>query len=568
MGRGGLSRIGSLMDGFTQAYDAVDRVTTDAGLRRIAETKPEDFQQYSPDQAAQLEAAANAKDADGNPLYTVQANEGGTYSVTPTAGGDAGTMTPGLRRIEFLGKTYDKPLTDNEQTAIETNAAADFLARRDPAAATKLRIAGLEAKKLTQDDTDQQSIRSAWGTPDDTQPIRGLQRIDAMPTAGSNAHGTLATPQEANESLSSLGGADGLTARSGPVAQAQPVSPDEASAAEARINKVGGSMDSSQAANAEFALRKAGGREAANSYLQRKAPQIIDAYLKAGKIDSAKAFRDFVDSEDGRAYTAEWGRGVRSLAAGDYHGAIDSFQRMYNSQRVPDGNTVKITPNAGGLNYTAEFYGPDGQLLNSITKPTSDIAKYAAQSLAPEKMAEFMAQQQGKREAEGATLDRQIQLEHLRQGGQENREDRRDERLGMRLDVQTEMLDRRLSAGGVTLPQQRSNAEIDAARAAVSGMSSAEILRRSQKATNTGRENPDYDPSIAHAANLAGRRKIGADDYFDSRAGQRTTAQPSQTSIPSRFAQDPAMQGMHLGRQTANGLEVFDQAGKHIGYYR
>ncbi|MCX7173430.1 MAG: hypothetical protein NT159_05830 [Proteobacteria bacterium] len=587
MARGGLTRIGNLINEFNRTYDTVGRVMTDSGLKRIADAQQDQSTAITEKNAPNPDDYTYDEDTGQYvpSLRAVQAGQGDLAPVLPAF--DSKTTT------SFLGKAYDQPLTDNEQTAIKTNAAADLLSRRDPAAATRLRIAGIEAKRLIQDDTDQQSIRAAWGAPDNTQPVRGLQRIDPVPATASNAHGTLATPDEANAELASLGtGASGLAPRSVQAAPAQPmggsINPDEAAAAEAKLRNMGGSINPDeagspqvspgtpgtslgpiQAANADLALRKAGGREAANTYIQRKAPQVIDAYLKAGKIDEAKRLRDFVDSEDGRAYTQEWSHGVRALAVGDYLGAIDTFQRMYNSQRAPDGNTVKLTPSSGGLSYTAEIYGPDGQMINSVTKPTGDIAKYAGMALSPERMAEFMAKNQAAKEHDVTLLDRQVQLEGLRQQGQQTREDRRDDRLDTRLDAQSEMLDRRLStSGGLTQAQQRGNAEIDAARAAVSGMTPSEILRRSQKATNTGRENPDYDPSIARAANLSGRRKIGADDQFDSRAGGQSSPQAAQTSAQSRFTQDPAMQGMRLGRQTANGVEVFDQNGRHVGYYR
>lgn len=585
------------MEGFNQGNDFVGKIVEGSQLNDIANSKPEDFQQYSPDQAAQLEAAAGAKDEAGNPLYNVQANEGGTYSVTPTApDSESGTMTPGLKRIEFRGQTYDKPPTDAEQLAVKSNAMADVISRRDPVTAMRLRVAGLEAKKAGQEDADQQAIRAAWNDPSDMQPIRGLRRIETPPATGSNTHGTLATPKEADDALSSMGtGGSDVATGSAPLVQPQPVSslidPGQAAAAEARLRNVSGSIDPNQTmaadsiirstasgqtstapsvgfAAAEQTLQRSAARPALDAYISRKVPSIINTYLQQGKVDEAKKLRDFVDSSEGRDYAHQWSQGVRKLSIGDYRGALNDWQDLYNRQLYNDGNTVKLTPLNDGSQYRVDLFGPDGTQTGTKTMPTSALAKQAGMSLSPEKLVEFQATQQAKREQEGALLDRQIQLEQMRQSGQESREDRRDDRLGMRLDAQSEMLDRRLSVGGLTLPQQRSNAEIDAARAAVSGMSPAEILRRSQKATNTGRENPDYNPAIAHAANLAGRRKIGADDHFDSRTGQQPAAQPAQTSIPSRFAQDPAMKGMRLGRQTANGIEVFDQTGKHVGHYR
>ena len=87
MGRGGLSRVGRFFDAFNQGYDTVGKVQKGMAISSAADVKPEEQTAYTQDQAQQLEAAASAKDAVGNPLYNVQANEGGTYSVTPTSGG-------------------------------------------------------------------------------------------------------------------------------------------------------------------------------------------------------------------------------------------------------------------------------------------------------------------------------------------------------------------------------------------------------------------------------------------------------------------------------------------------
>lgn len=130
--------------------------------------------------------------------------------------------------------------------------------------------------------------------------------------------------------------------------------------------------------------------------------------------------------------------------------------------------------------------------------------------------------------------------------------------------------DRRLffdpNRGSLTQAQERSNIEIDAARARIAALDPAEVRRRSQKATNTGRENPDYDPSIAREAALASRRKVGTDEFFDSRQGQTPTA-TRVAPVQSRFASDPTMKGHKMGRRTPDGYEVFDASGKLIGHY-
>lgn len=121
----------------------------------------------------------------------------------------------------------------------------------------------------------------------------------------------------------------------------------------------------------------------------------------------------------------------------------------------------------------------------------------------------------------------------------------------------------------LTLPMLRSNAEIDAARKLVAGLSPEEIKRRTAKQTNTGRDNPDFDPTLEHAMTLSNRRKVGADDVFDQRP-QPGAQQPQGTAgdAITRFRADPSMKDHRLGKLTENGTEVFDSTGKLIGHYR
>ncbi|MBP9906571.1 MAG: hypothetical protein KBF66_13500 [Rhodoferax sp.] len=140
----------------------------------------------------------------------------------------------------------------------------------------------------------------------------------------------------------------------------------------------------------------------------------------------------------------------------------------------------------------------------------------------------------------------------------------------------------------LTAVQQRGNFEIDAAREAVQGMDAADIRRRTAKTTDTGRENPDYDPGLAKAAALATRRKIGDDQTFDNRQiGRDTQAAPatavSATAAPAsasaaptldrqelgkRFRSDRQMNAYRLGSETPKGYEVLDASGKVVGHYR
>jgi hypothetical protein len=91
------------------------------------------------------------------------------------------------------------------------------------------------------------------------------------------------------------------------------------------------------------------------------------------------------------------------------------------------------------------------------------------------------------------------------------------------------------------------------------------VLFRSRTAnyTETGRENPDFDPTLAKAQSLAQRRLYGDDPGFEARQQQPAKSDDAQ----SRFKADKAMAGHTLGKQTERGTEVFDASGRLIGHY-
>lgn len=122
----------------------------------------------------------------------------------------------------------------------------------------------------------------------------------------------------------------------------------------------------------------------------------------------------------------------------------------------------------------------------------------------------------------------------------------------------------------LTLPQRRSNFEITAARKAVAGLTPEEIKQKTANYTATGRENPNYDPTLAKAVSLAGRRMYGDDAEFDQRQQQEQAQQPvgNDGDVMTRFRADAGMKGHKLGKQTDSGHEVLDGAGKVIGHYR
>lgn len=181
----------------------------------------------------------------------------------------------------------------------------------------------------------------------------------------------------------------------------------------------------------------------------------------------------------------------------------------------------------------------------------------AAYSAAAEKAADRASREKIAAGGNAATME----AARLREAGA-------DRRHAGTLAVQRDRLDFDKSRP-LTSAQERGNSEIDAAREAVAGLSPQEIQRRTAKATNTGRDNPDYDPALARQAALAGRRKIGADDWFDTRQGRQP---PASKPTPKQAAQaalesDPDMAGYTLGEQTLKGFKVLDKNGKHVGYY-
>lgn len=345
----------------------------------------------------------------------------------------------------------------------------------------------------------------------------------------------------------------------------------------------------------------AAGMQKQRSYLETVGPRVMDAYLKQGKVVEAKAWRDFTESEQGHAYANDFAQAQRLVTAGDYDTAAPVLEKLYN-RGYPDGRQAKLTSMGDG-NFKLDVVDQkSGQLLGSKTLPAPDMGKLAISALAPTKLVEFIAQQHGKREAEGATLNRQLELERLRQGGRDVQDDRRDERLTRQLGAMdarlTRQLDSRERNGGLTTAQQRSNAEIEAAREAVANLSPQDIMRRTAKATNTGRENPEYDPGLARQAALANRRMLGADDWFDQRQGRKpgadsfagkpvaemTEAQLQQfgrsagadgkTKIDTELARRtlagmPEMQGHQIGKFVeGKGYQVLDAQGALVSYLR
>jgi len=121
------------------------------------------------------------------------------------------------------------------------------------------------------------------------------------------------------------------------------------------------------------------------------------------------------------------------------------------------------------------------------------------------------------------------------------------------------------NSGGVTSSQQRTNYEIESARKHIAGLSPEEIKKRTQQYSATGRENPNFDPTLAAKVRQANHRKYGNDDVFDANTDNQATETPDD--IISRFSTDSSMKGHRTGNKTPQGVEVLDADGKLIGHY-
>lgn len=123
--RGRLSRIGSLAQGFNDTYDTIGRVMTDIELGKIAAAQPEEVAPVESVDFSQPSGATESADSTEAPVV-------------------------GIKRIEapkqyrFLGKTYDKPLSDTDLAASRLDAQARAIAANDPLKAQQLRQAGLQ----------------------------------------------------------------------------------------------------------------------------------------------------------------------------------------------------------------------------------------------------------------------------------------------------------------------------------------------------------------------------------------------------------------------------------------
>lgn len=531
-------------EGFNAAYNTTNKVLSDFEMRKIMNEEAQTEEGYTEDQGAQLDAISNAKDDTGKPYYTLKATEDGRYQVIPNfANAEGGqdqpaTIAPELKKTSFLGKTYDKPPTEGQQSRARMMAMSGVLGKYgDPLNSVRLRAAAGELEEVERRRADADELRQVF-----SGGGRNATLLASGPTDMADVTASNTPPQSAATSTR----ADG--------------SPMSVAANLAR-GGVGATLQQAQQ------TQERGDLDAMLGHTQRA----VATLMKQGRIEEAKRLADFAESEDGRRYSTAWLRGMRLHAIGDDVGALSAFEKLYNAQLYDDGRTVKMTPVEGGKQFRLDQLDAAGNIVGTKAGATSELARWSALALQPTKAVEFMAQQQGKRDSETAALDKALALEDLRAQREEGREDRRDERLQQRLDASERNLERRLSTRGrLTATQERANFEIDAAREYTAGLTPEEIRQRTTTYMANGRDNPLFDPALARAARLADRRKVGNDPDFVQRQDSRKPAAGAKpapkAAAQAALAADPNMAGYSLGEQTPKGFKVLDPNGKHVGY--
>lgn len=314
-------------------------------------------------------------------------------------------------------------------------------------------------------------------------------------------------------------------------------------------------------------------RETFNRY----ATGVVQTYVKQGRHKEAAAFRDYIQSDDGKRYTDSWDKAFKLTSAGNYDAAIPHLQQLYNADgSFPDGQQVQIE-SLGNGNYRARIVSEaDGSVVRDETIDAKRLAQFGVNSLSPAKRVEYFMDQQ----TAAVKADAAERLANLREDRRDERQTAQIEAMGARQDRQLAALDRRqgaqlssmerraeANAGKITQAQQANNQEIALARKKMEGMTDGDVRAKLQQFLPNGRENPEYDPIIATTWRIANQRMVGDDKEFDARVANAQPMKKPQTPA-EKFKADPAMKNFIMGKFTARGWEVMDADGKLIGHYR
>lgn len=286
-------------------------------------------------------------------------------------------------------------------------------------------------------------------------------------------------------------------------------------------------------------------------------------YMNAGKYDKALgAHKDFIafSAEKLKGEEKQRGELARTTTAGIMMGDYSGLGRFYEA--FPDGRKLgNVATNEDGT-IAVTTIGKDGIESAPVTFKNNEHLANAVMSMTDSNVALKYMDNNGKRAIEEAKVNNTADHyratdEHYRRSDAESRRHNTASEDIWRKKVST--------VGGITLPQQRTNFEIESARKQIAGMSQQEIKKRTQQYSATGRENPDYDGTLAAKVRQASRRKYGEDEDFESIS--TPTMDNDQPDISAKFSLDQGMKGHRLGKKTPSGFEVLDANGRLIGHY-
>lgn len=354
MGRRRGNSIKAFFDGFNAAYDTTGKVLQDYDMAQVAKAGVTTDTGYTAQDGAELERLAGLKDANGNPLYDIQASADGKYTVRPVGTDPAdtsqtATLEPGQRHT-YLGETRDTPFGQQDRDRARLSAMAGVMERHgDPMRAMELRgratdseLRGLQLQQARRKEAGEQELRGIFGG--DGQP--------GTPQGAGAASGTPAQPK---------------------VTQ----------------------IDRDGFMNADI--------------FSRHSDRVVQTYLKQGRIDEARRFQEFTEAREGKEYVRAWDGAMKRVALGDYEGAIPSLHKLYDS--FPDGRRVDIQHVGDGTYRVSQIDEASGKLVAQRELSAEQLARFGANALAPEERAKLTIQA----EAQAAKEARQTEREGWRE---------------------------------------------------------------------------------------------------------------------------------------------------------
>lgn len=165
-----MARRNSFLDAiqsFNAAYDTVEKVGKGFAQSRAMSETPTESQGYTAKDGEFLRNIAEAKDADGNQAYQLEARDDGSYGlkVRGADGNYAAVDGPGIRQgtvTDFMGKRTGGTMSQDQVDRARYSKLADIESQFDPAAGMRMR-----RELATQEREDK---RFAWE--EQSQPMK------------------------------------------------------------------------------------------------------------------------------------------------------------------------------------------------------------------------------------------------------------------------------------------------------------------------------------------------------------------------------------------------------------